>query len=132
MLQTLLDQFIETDGVDKESSVDTVNELIRDVGVRQHQSVDTVPRNRLHMLRIEQHSRDVKVLGILQGLINPRLQYFMRHLDLTVLRIEARALVLLLDFFANLMVTSSGSLLALTSVLVVLLVGAVMRLHVLS
>ena len=73
MLQAVLDQFVETDGVDEERSVNTVDGVRRDSGAEQDQSVDLVARDRLLMLWLQDDAWDVQVLGVLERLVDPGL-----------------------------------------------------------
>lgn len=91
MLQAVLDQFVEADGVDEEGSVDTVDGVCRDPGAEQDQPVNLVSRDRLLMLGLQDDAWDVQVFGVLERLIDPSLQHFGAHLNLAVLRLEASA-----------------------------------------
>ena len=92
MLQTVLDQLVEADGVHEERPVDSIDGLGRDACVEQDQTVDAVARDRVLMFRLEDDTWDVKVLSVLQRLVDPRFEHLGAHLDLPVFRLEAGAL----------------------------------------
>ena len=96
MLQASLDQLIKANRVDEETPVDSVNVIRWNACVCQDQTVDSVPRNGVLMLRLEDHPWDVQMLSILQRLVDPGLNNFGTHLHLPVLGLEAGLLWLYL------------------------------------
>ena len=92
MLQALLYQFVEAHRVDKQCTVDSVDELVRNPGQSESYPVDAVATDRVLVLWLQHNPRDVEVLGVGKRFINPCFQHFRRHLNLFVHRAEPSTL----------------------------------------
>ena len=75
MLQAFLDELVESYRVHKKSSINSINYIVRNMGVLKNQTVDSVSGNRIFVLRFQNDSRNVKMLGVLQSFIDPGLEH---------------------------------------------------------
>ena len=64
MLEALLDQLVEADGIDEEGLVDSLGEVLINASVLDGDLVDAVAGDRSHVLRLQYHARYVQVLRI--------------------------------------------------------------------
>ena len=65
MLQALLYQLIETNRIDEEGTVYSINSLYRYACIVQNLFVDAVARDRVLVLGFEDHSWNIEMLSIL-------------------------------------------------------------------
>ena len=88
MLQTAIDQLVEAHRVDEQRSVNSGDRVRLYSVVVEQDSIDTVSRDRCHVLRFENNAWDVEVLCIQQSLIDPRFKHFGAHLIVAALALE--------------------------------------------
>jgi hypothetical protein len=84
VLKTFLDQLIEADRVHEERAENAVNHLVRDACIRQGQAVYPIPRDRVLVLRLKDHTWNVQVLCVLERFVDPSFQHLRVHLDAVV------------------------------------------------
>lgn len=92
VFEALLDQLVEAYRVNVESPVDSVNGVVFDASVLEGNSVDAVADGWLLVLGLQDDPRNVKVLSVVEGFVDPRLQHLVGHLNLPVLGLEAGVL----------------------------------------
>jgi hypothetical protein len=79
VVKAILDHFEIANGVNKETSVDSVDVVVRDSSVGQGDSVDAVSSNGVFVSWFDDDVRDIKVAGVLKGLVDPVLHDFGVH-----------------------------------------------------
>ena len=92
VLETLLDELIEANRIYEERPVDSVDQIVLDTCFPELKSIDTVTRNWILVLRLEDHTWDIEVLCVIESLIDPCLKDLVGHLHLPVLRCKASVL----------------------------------------
>lgn len=77
--QAFLDEFVEADAVDEESTIDAVNGIVVHARLVKVTPINSISRNRLSVVRLKDAAWDVEMLSILQRLVDPSLQNHRVH-----------------------------------------------------